>query len=90
MLQPVKKYLLVAPLEAEQEQENLVLVPDDFKEKTNPYTFVKLLRGNDSTDLPTGYRLLVHAHLLEEVQLDGQVFHIIPENSVIAFVDSDL
>jgi len=88
MLHPVNKYLIVTPVESAQEQKNLVLVPDNFKERDQPYVFVKLVQPNDYTDLVRGSRLLVHAHLLEEVQYDGQVFHIIPENSVIGYVDS--
>ena len=89
MLIPVNKHLVVKPVESIPREESLVLVPDDFKEDASPYAFVKLIQKNESSILTVGDRLLIHAHLMEEVSLEGQVFHIIPENSVIAYVDSE-
>jgi len=89
MLYPVNKYLVVKPIDSSVKEESLVLVPDDFKEDASPYAFVRLVQKHETSNLINGDRLLIHAHLMEEVSLDGQVFHIIPENSVIAFVDSD-
>ena len=88
MLIPVNKHLVVKPIESASKEQSRVLVPDDFKEDTSPYAFVKLLQKNELSNLTVGDRLLIHAHLMEEVTLEGQVFHIIPENSVIAYVDS--
>lgn len=89
MLVPVNKHLVVEPMASSSKEESLVLVPDDFKEDPTPYAFVKLVQKHSGSELTVGDRLLIHAHLMEEVDLDGQVFHIIPENSVIAFVDSN-
>lgn len=89
MLVPVNKHLVVKPVSSSSKEESLVLVPDDFKEDVRPYAFVKLVQKHSASDLTVGDRLLIHAHMMEEVDLDGQVFHIIPENSVIAFVDSN-
>ena len=89
MLYPVNKYLVVKPIDSSVKEESLVLVPDDFKEDASPYAFVRLVQKHETSSLVNGDRLLIHAHLMEEVSLDGQVFHIIPENSVIAFVDSN-
>jgi co-chaperonin GroES (HSP10) len=89
MLRPVNKHLVVRP--AKQEQETpLVFVPDDYKEDADRYVFVDLVCAHSESSLFPGQKLLIHAHLMDEVTCDGKLFHIIPENSVIAFVDSDL
>jgi hypothetical protein len=89
MLQPVNKYLVVSPEDVEEEEASLVLVPDEYKQQDSPFMFVTLVQPNFSSTLKPGARLLVHSHLLEEVRFNKQVAHIIPENSVIAFVNSD-
>lgn len=89
MLKPVNKHLVVSPTNKKQEAP-LVFVPDDYKEDTDRYVFVDLICAHDESNLLPGQKLLIHAHLMDEVSCDGEVFHIIPENSVIGFVDSNL
>jgi hypothetical protein len=89
MLKPVNKYLVVQPA-PKKPGTPLVFVPDDYKEDTDRYAFVDLVCAHDESSLLPGQKLLIHAHLMDEVSYDEKVFHIIPENSVIGFVDSDL
>lgn len=90
MLQPVNKYLVVLPEDEKKDDDALVLVPDEYKQQDSPFVFVTLQQPHVESKLKKGSRLLVHAHMLEHVALGQQVIHIIPENSVIAFVDSDM
>ena len=86
MLHPMNRYLLVDPIKEEKKTSG-ILVPEDYKEEHSAYTLVKLLKTNTSSLLPEGVRLIVPAHIVEEIELFGEKHHVVLENHVIGFFE---
>tara|TARA_R110000824_G_scaffold16796_5_gene69082 strand:+ start:466 stop:729 length:264 start_codon:yes stop_codon:yes gene_type:complete len=86
MLYPMNRYLLVNPIK-EDKKESGILVPEDYKEEQSAYALVKLLKTNVNSKLTEGTRLVVPAHVVEEIDLFGEKHHMVLENHVIGFFE---
>ena len=84
MLYPMNKYLLIEILE-EEKTETGVLVPDEFKTSTNPYSLAKLVRTHSSCSLSPGVKLIIPTHMVEQISLFGENYSVVLENNVIGF-----
>ena len=87
MLQPVNKYLVVEPLR-EEKKESGVLVPNEYKSNDSVFSLVKLLAYNPNSTLQTNYRLVVPTHMIEEIDLFGEKYHVVLENHVVGLLDN--
>jgi co-chaperonin GroES (HSP10) len=86
MLHPMNKYLLVDPVK-EEKKESGILVPEDYKEQQSAYALVKLLKTSTNSSLSEGMKLIVPAHIVEEIDLFGEKHHVVLENHVIGFFE---
>tara|TARA_R100000008_G_scaffold72365_2_gene50536 strand:- start:1041 stop:1304 length:264 start_codon:yes stop_codon:yes gene_type:complete len=84
MMLPVNKYLLVRIIE-EQEKKSGVLVPEEFMDTAKPHALVELVAPNKDSDLPSGSKLLVPSHMVEDVEIFGEKYSFVLENNVIGF-----
>ena len=84
MLVPTNRYLIVDPIE-EHIRDSGVLIPNDVVIDDAAYKTVTLLAPNDKTIWPIGTRLLVPAHVLEEVSFLGEKYYLLLENHVMAY-----
>ena len=82
MLNPVNKYLLVKPI-LEEKTESGVLIPDDYVEKQSAFSLVELLAANPQSTLYQGLKLVVPTHMLEEIDIFGEKYHVVLENHVV-------
>tara|TARA_R100001244_G_scaffold125537_1_gene95520 strand:- start:133 stop:405 length:273 start_codon:yes stop_codon:yes gene_type:complete len=84
---PINKYLLVEPVEDPAEEEApTVLLPEDVKIQTSPYSVVKLLRCNKDAKLKTDSLLVVSTHMIEEVTFNGETYYLLLENHVMGYL----
>jgi co-chaperonin GroES (HSP10) len=77
---PVNNHLYVEVLK-ENKEETGVLLPEDYRSAESPFAAVRVL-------VPAvGWRedsvLIVEAHMLRDIQYDGETFTVIKENHVI-------
>lgn len=86
MLYPMNRYLLVNPIK-EDKKESGILVPEDYKEQQSAYALVKLLKTSTNSSLSEGMKLIVPAHIVEEIDLFGEKHHVVLENHVIGFFE---
>ena len=84
MMKPMNKYLLVEVIE-EQKKDSGVLVPEDYKERTQAHALVKLLKENKNSELSPGMKLIVPSHMVEDVEIFGEKYSFVLENNVIGF-----
>lgn len=83
----MNNYLVVEPV-LEEQKESGVLVPDDYKVNQSAFSLVKLIRKNSSSklkDVPQGSHIIVPTHMVEEINLFGEVYHVVSENNVVGF-----
>tara|TARA_R100001082_G_C4312806_1_gene137544 strand:+ start:508 stop:771 length:264 start_codon:yes stop_codon:yes gene_type:complete len=83
MLSPVNKYLLVLPI-TEEKKESGVLVPDSYVEQQDSFCVAELLAANPESTLEKGERLILPRHMIEKVDVFGEIYHLVLENHVVA------
>ena len=87
MLFPLNRHLVVEPI-LEQRKDSGVLVPDDYKTEESAYILVTLSRSHTESDLIPGSKLVVPTHVVEEINLFGEKYHIVLENHVVGLLDN--
>ncbi len=82
---PVNRYLLVELVEDSVEQETAtILLPEDVKIRTSPYSVVRLLRSNKEQEkFHDSSLLVVNSSMIEEVTFNGETYYLLLENHVI-------
>ena len=92
---PRNRHLLVELLPEEEEQESAVLLPDNYKPKTEQYVPVKVIDqapdckiDNDIYPGPhaEGNIVIVENSMLNEIKYGDKTFHIVLENYVLGVV----
>jgi|TARA_R110000823_G_scaffold270092_4_gene389772 co-chaperonin GroES (HSP10) len=86
MIHPMNRYLLVDPIR-EEKKESGILVPEDYREEQSLYSLVRLLKTNTDSKLSEGSKLVVPAHVVEEIDIFGEKHHMVLENHVIGFFE---
>ena len=88
-LSPVNNYLVVKTVEEEAEDSGItVLLPQDYRAVESPFAVVEVINcsGESGTLWGTGLQLVVEAHMLRDIQHNGQTFTVIKENHVIGIL----
>jgi len=86
MLRPLNKHLVVRPVE-EVKTETGVLVPEDARIDRNPFKLVEIIEVHKDSSLKKGYRVVVPAHVVEEVSFYGKTDYLVLENHVVGFYE---
>ena len=87
MLQPLNKYLVVSPIEEEEEDNDVrILLPKDVTLKTFRHSAVEVVATHRDSELKNGMKLLVPTSSVEEASFLGASYHIVPEHHVIGFL----
>jgi len=83
---PRNKYLYVELLKEEKVEDNGIrfVLPDDYKRKDGPLQTVRLLKACEGSSYVNDEQklLVVPSHLIENLEMEGQTFNIVPENAV--------
>ena len=87
MLNPMNRHLLVNLIK-EEKKESGVLVPQDYMVEASSFSLVVLLSAHADSTLQPGTKLAVPTHMIEEVELFGEKYHVVLENHVIGFFDN--
>tara|TARA_Y100000593_G_C4082786_1_gene224654 strand:- start:210 stop:473 length:264 start_codon:yes stop_codon:yes gene_type:complete len=87
-MRPCNRYILIKPIE-EEEDESVVLVPEDYRPKTNPHTVADVLDWSDDTSLQLheNMKIIVNTSMIEEVKVGDRVHFLVLENYVLAIDD---
>jgi len=87
MLRPMNRHLVVQPI-VEQKKESGVLVPDDFVSNESEHSLVELVSAApDVGPLFVGQKLVVPTHILQEIDIFGEKFHVVLINHVIGVLE---
>ena len=88
MLYPLNKYLVVKPVE-EEEQENssVVLITEGVDIKTSAFCLVELVEQNVNSTLRADMKLVAQNHILERAEIAGNTYYLLLENHVVGFLD---
>ena len=85
---PVNSYLSVWSLEDTDDDNSGILLPQDYRSVENPFAVVEVVNcsGESGTLWGTGLQLVVEAHMLRDIEHNGETFTVIKENHVIGIL----
>jgi len=87
---PVNNYLYVRVIEETDTEDSGILLPQDYRSAENPFTIVEVLNcsGDSGTLWGCGLQLVVEAHMLRDIQHNGDTLTVIKENHVIGILSN--
>jgi len=82
---PVNSYLSVRSLEETDDDNSGILLPQDYRAVESPFAVVEVVNcsGENGTLWGTGLQIVVEAHMLRDIQHNGETYTVIKENHVI-------
>ena len=85
---PVNNYLSVRTVEGNEAEESGILLPQDYRAAESPFAVVEVINcsGESGTLWGTGLQLVVEAHMLRDIEHNGETFTVIKENHVIGIL----
>ena len=86
-LTPVNNYLTVRTVEDNTEDSG-ILLPQDYRAVESPFAVVEVVScsAENGTVWGTGLQIVVEAHMLRDIQHNGETFTVIKENYVIGIL----
>ena len=90
-LTPVNNYLVVQTVEEADIEDSGILLPQDYRSAESPFAVVEVINcsGESGTLWGTGLQLVVEAHMLRDIQHNGETFTVIKENHVIGILSEN-
>ena len=87
ILTPVNNYLSVRTVEVETEESG-ILLPQDYRAVESPFAVVEVVNCSAENGILwfAGLHLVVEAHMLRDIQHNGETFTIIKEQYVIGIL----
>tara|TARA_Y100001970_G_C14224037_1_gene854463 strand:+ start:306 stop:581 length:276 start_codon:yes stop_codon:yes gene_type:complete len=86
---PVNNYLYVRAVEDNEPEETGILLPQDYRSVESPFAVVELRQAHTTSNnvlWAYGLNLVVEAHMLRDIEHDGETFTVIKENHVIGIL----
>jgi len=85
---PVNNYLWVQAVEGNETEDSGILLPQDYRAVESPFAVVEVINcsGENGTLWGPGLQLVVEAHMLRDIQHNGETFTVIKENHVIGIL----
>ena len=85
---PVNNYLYVKTVESSESEESDILLPQDYRAVESAFAAVEIVgcSGESGTLWGTGLQVVVEAHMLRDIQHNGETFTVIKENHVIGIL----
>tara|TARA_Y100000310_G_scaffold330750_1_gene402963 strand:+ start:5059 stop:5334 length:276 start_codon:yes stop_codon:yes gene_type:complete len=85
---PVNNYLWVRVPQDNENEETGILLPQDYRSVEKPFAVVEVLgcSGESGTLWGTGLQIVVEAHMLRDIEHNGETFTVIKENHVIGIL----
>ena len=86
---PVNNYLYVRTVEDNETEDVGILLPQDYRSVESPFAVVELRQAHTTSNnvlWAFGLRLGVEAHMLRDIEHNGQTFTVIKENHVIGIL----
>ena len=85
---PVNNYLYVREVRDMEIEDAGILLPQDYRSAEKPFTVVEVLNcsGESGTLWGCGLQLVVEAHMLRDIEHNGETFTVIKENHVIGIL----
>ena len=85
-LEPKRNWISISiPEEKQGESEVVVLLPEDYKPTQNPHRTVVVVKDPQG-EYDSGTLIVVPTHVVHEVKVESESFHLVERNFVMAAV----
>ena len=87
-LTPRNRHILVGmpeEIETEESQSSFIL-PEDYEKPKSEYVKVSVLDCT-ATELDLGHYVIVPRHMIQEIAIDGETYHTVLDNYVLASIE---
>jgi co-chaperonin GroES (HSP10) len=83
-LEPTNRHLLVLPIETQEEEKSLIVLPDEYKAPAAPYVSCDVLgiAIDCSVQVSIGDTIVVERRMLQEIKAAGETNYLVLENYV--------
>jgi len=88
---PVNNYLYIRTIDEEDDNTG-ILLPQDYRSVESPHAVAELLQTHTTTNnvmWARGIHLVVEAHMMKDIQYNGDTFTVVKEQYVIGLVTND-
>jgi len=88
---PVNNYLYIRTIDEEDDNTG-ILLPQDYRSVESPHAVAELLQTHTTANnvmWARGIHLVVEAHMMKDIQYNGDTFTVVKEQYVIGLVTND-
>ena len=89
MFKPVNRHILIEVPSTDQEQESLIVLPEDYKPEEEK--FIEAVAMSSAEDVrfmvKKGSKLIVDRSMIEEISVGGTIYNVILENYVVGMIE---
>jgi co-chaperonin GroES (HSP10) len=86
---PVNNYLYIRTVEDNETEDVGILLPQDYRSVESPHAVAELLQTHTTANnvmWARGIHLVVEAHMMKDIQYNGDTFTVVKENHVIGIL----
>jgi len=86
--EPMNRHLLIEPIEEDQQQENVIVLPDEYRPQKSPYLHAQVLAKAENVDIPieVGDVIVCERRMLNEIKTNTTTHYLILQNYVFGRV----
>jgi len=88
---PMNRHLLIEPIEDNEDQTNVIVLPDQYKPQKSPYLNARVLAVADNVDIPVnvGDTIVCERRMLHEVKTSNETYYLMLQNYVFGRTKND-
>ena len=88
---PTNRHLHVQPIHEEEEDQPMIVLPDDFKKPANPYVICDILAKAEDCEIGVdiGDRIIVENRMLHQIFANGETIYIVLQNYVYGRIENE-
>jgi|TARA_R100001509_G_C4790235_1_gene189512 co-chaperonin GroES (HSP10) len=89
--EPMNRHLLIEPIEEEQQQENVIVLPEEYRPQKSPYLHAQVVAKADNVDIPVevGDVIVCERRMLNEIKTNTTTHYLMLQNYVFGRVSEE-
>ena len=90
-LEPKNRHLLVLPLDNEEQEKSIIVLPEDYKQPKSPYITCDVLGISEDCGIGVsiGDRIVIERRMLQEIKARGETNYLVLENYVYGRIQDE-
>ena len=95
MLEPFNRYVVVEPIEEEEEPSDLAIVlPDNYSKPTSPYVLCEVLSVSAESKyrklLNRGNKIVIERRMMLSIELENKTTYLVLENYIYGRINNEI